>query len=181
MRRAFVDAPLFLTLSICAVGQTVLLAGSKSALACVCVFEPGKRSEKQIKAAIAREFNEAASVFSGEVIALDTFIVKFKLITMWKGDALEEFTISTGAKKISEDSYRRSSCDSNFKTGEKYLVYARVNDDNQIGCAILYTYECAVQWAGGYSRAGYPEFGCLSRTITSACPGREFSVPAKSN
>jgi hypothetical protein len=51
---------------------------------------------------------------------------------MWKGDAFEEFTISTGTKKISEDSYRSSSCDYGFKVGEKYLVYARVTDDNQL-------------------------------------------------
>jgi hypothetical protein len=42
------------------------------------------------------------------------------------------FTISTGTKKISEDYYRISSCDYNFKVGEKYLVYARVTDDNQL-------------------------------------------------
>lgn len=110
----------------------VLLGGSQSAFACVCSDEPGKLSEKKIKAAIAREFNESASVFSGEVVALDTFTVKFRLITMWKGEAIEEFTISTGAKKISEDYYRRSGCDYNFKVGEKYLVYARATDDNQL-------------------------------------------------
>jgi hypothetical protein len=110
----------------------VSLGGSQSAFACVCGGEPGKLSEQQIKAAIAREFNESASVFSGEVVALDTFTVRFRLITMWKGETLEEFTISTGAKKISEDYYRRSSCDYNFKVGEKYLVYARATDDNQL-------------------------------------------------
>jgi hypothetical protein len=110
----------------------VLLGGSASAFACVCGGEPGKRSEKEIKAAIAKEFNDSASVFSGEVLALDTFTVKFGLITMWKGEASDEFTISTGAKKISADSYRSSSCDYNFKVGEKYLVYARATDDNQL-------------------------------------------------
>ena len=110
----------------------ISLGSSQSAFACVCGGEPGKRSEKQIKEAIAKEFNESASVFSGEVVALDTFMVKFRLITMWKGDAFEEFSMSTGAKKISEDSYRSSSCDYNFKLGEKYLVYARANDDNQL-------------------------------------------------
>jgi hypothetical protein len=110
----------------------VSLCSSQSAFACVCVSEPGQRSEKQIKAAIAKEFNESASVFSGEVIALDIFTVRFRLITMWKGDAIEEFTMSTGAKKISEDSFSSSSCDYGFKVGEKYLVYARTNDDNQL-------------------------------------------------
>jgi uncharacterized lipoprotein YbaY len=110
----------------------VLLAASQSVFACVCFFEPRRQSEEEIKAAIAKEFNESASVFSGEVVALDTFTVKFRLITMWKGDAFEKFTISTGAKKIGEDGYLSSSCDYNFKVGEKYLVYARVTDDNQL-------------------------------------------------
>jgi hypothetical protein len=56
----------------------VLLAGSQPVFACVCGFEPGNRREKQIKAAIAKEFNESASVFSGEVVTLDAFTVKFK-------------------------------------------------------------------------------------------------------
>lgn len=110
----------------------IVLAASQSVFACNCLFEPRKQSVAEIKAAIAREFNESASVFSAEVVALDTFTVKFRLITMWKGEALAEFTISTGAKKISEDSYRSSSCDYNFKPGEKYLVYARATDDNQL-------------------------------------------------
>jgi hypothetical protein len=110
----------------------VALGCSQTVFACSCVGEPGKRSQKQVKVAIAREFNEAASVFSGEVIALDTLTVRFKLITMWKGNAFDEFTISTGTKKISEDRYLISSCDYNFKVGEKYLVYARTTDDNQL-------------------------------------------------
>lgn len=110
----------------------VSLGSSQSVFACVCVSEPGKLSEKQIKEAITREFNESDSVFSGEVVALDTLTVKFKLITMWKGDAFEELTMSTGTKKTSQGTYRSWSCDYNFKVGEKYLVYARADEDNQL-------------------------------------------------
>lgn len=89
----------------------VFLGSSQSAFACGCFFEPKKWTEQQFKAAVAREFNESASVFSGEVIAVDTLTVRFRLITIWKGDAFDEFTISSGTKKISEDFYRSSSCD----------------------------------------------------------------------
>ena len=51
---------------------------------------------------------------------------------MWKGDALDEFTMSTGAVKVGEDSYRSSSCDYGFSVGEKYLVYARWAENNQL-------------------------------------------------
>jgi hypothetical protein len=110
----------------------VSLGASQPAFACVCVFEPGKRSSAEIKAAVVKEFNESPSVFSGEVVALDILTVKFRVITMWKGDALEEFTMSTGTVKLGEDSYRSSSCDYNFKVGEKYLVYARWAENNQL-------------------------------------------------
>ncbi len=110
----------------------ISLSCSQIAFACVCGGEPGKRSDAQIKAAIAKEFNESPSVFSGEVIARDMLTVKFRIITMWKGDALDEFTMSTGTVKLGEDSYRSSSCDYNFKVGEKYLVYARWAENNQL-------------------------------------------------
>ena len=110
----------------------VSLGSFQTAFACSCLSQPGKRSDAEIKAAVVKEFNESASVFSGEVVAQDMLTVKFRVITMWKGDALEEFTMSTGTVKLGEDSYRSSSCDYNFKVGEKYLVYARWAENNQL-------------------------------------------------
>lgn len=110
----------------------VSVGASQSAFACVCGSEPGKRSDTEIKAAIVKEFNESASVFSGEVIARDMLTAKFRIITIWKGDALDEFTMSTGTVKLGEDSYRVFSCDYSFKVGEKYLVYARWAENNQL-------------------------------------------------
>jgi hypothetical protein len=111
---------------------TVLIVCSGAALACVCGGESRRSSRAEIKAAIAKEFNESAMVFSGEVIAQDTFEVKFKITTIWKGDEFQEITISTGAEKISEDYYRVSSCDYRFRIGEKYLVYALITADGKL-------------------------------------------------
>src|SRR6476620_10224426 len=110
----------------------VSLGGCQTVFACGCLGQPGKRSGAEIKAAVVKEFNESASVFSGEVVAQDRLTVKFRVITMWKGDALEEFTMSTGTVKLGEELYRSSSCDYNFKVGEKYLVYARWAENNQL-------------------------------------------------
>ena len=110
----------------------VSLAASQSAFACGCVFEPGKRTDAEITAGVVKEFNESASVFSGEVIAKDMLTVKFRIITMWKGDALEEFSLSTGAEKLGGDLYRIWGGLYSFKVGEKYLVYARWDTNNQI-------------------------------------------------
>ena len=110
----------------------VSLGASQTAFACTCMFEPEKRTDAVIKAAVVKEFNDSASVFSGEVIAQDMLTVKFRVMTMWKGDALEEFTMSTGTVKLGEDLYSSSSCDYSFKVGEKYLVYARWAENNQL-------------------------------------------------
>ena len=110
---------------------SLLLAASQSALGS-CVFEPRKLTKAEVKTAIANEFNESASVFAGEVISQNTFFVKFRIITMWKGLALEEFIMSTGAVKTGEDSYNTSSVYYNFNTGQKYLVYARWGEGNQV-------------------------------------------------
>ena len=113
------------------------LLNAKSALACVCGGEPGKPRDEEIKADIAKEFNESAAVFSGEVIELDTFKVKFKVKKLWKGDPSEEVIMSTGAKMIDETHYRSSSCDYRYKVGEKYLIYARKTEENE-----LVAYKC---------------------------------------
>jgi hypothetical protein len=110
---------------------TVLIICSGSALACVCSAESRKLTGAEINAAIAKEFNESAMVFSGEVIVQDTYEVKFKVITVWKGEHLQEITMSTGAEKISKEHYRVSSCDYGFRIAETYLVYARLTADGR--------------------------------------------------
>ncbi len=109
-----------------------LFVCSGSALACVCGGESRKLSKDEVKAAIVKEFNDAAMVFSAEVLTQDTFQVTFRTITIWKGDAFQQLTLSTGAKKIGEGNVRFSSCDYSFKIGEKYLVYARTAEDNEL-------------------------------------------------
>lgn len=74
---------------------------------------------------LVKDYNGASAVFSGEVVALDTFMVKFKVDKLWKGDFSDEITMSTGAKDNGDGTYTSSSCDYNFKLGEKYLVYAQ--------------------------------------------------------
>lgn len=110
----------------------VSLSSYQTAFACTCLSQPGKPTEAELKAAVVKEFNESAGVFSGEVVAQDMLTVKFRVVTMWKGDALEEFTMSTGTVKRGEGFYRSSSCDYGFKVGEKYLVYARWAENNQL-------------------------------------------------
>ncbi len=155
--------------------STVLLICSSSALACVCGGESRKLSSAEIKAAIAKEFHESARVFSGEVIAQNTFEVKFTVMTIWKGDAFQEILMSTGAEKISQDYYRVSSCDYKFKVGEKYLVYARITTDSK-----LVARYCTRTNALTSGEADIPELDTLNPTpfhapqLRSCGPSRNF-------
>jgi len=99
----------------------MMLAGSASASACVCDL-PLKRVS--LKKAVTKAKSEAAVVFSGQVIELDDFTVKFKIERVWKGAPAEEIVMSTGAGKADGGEIIVSDCAYRFRPGEKYLVYA---------------------------------------------------------
>ena len=102
-----------------------LFLASDVAQGCVCFGLPEKPTPEQARAMLVKDYNQALSVFSGEVVALDTFKVKFKVDQVWKGDFGDEVTMSTGAKDNGDGTLTlSSSCDYSFKLGEKYLVYA---------------------------------------------------------
>lgn len=101
-----------------------LLLASDAALGCSCLMSPTKLTPEAARAALVKDFNEAFSVFSGEVIRQDTFRVTFKVDKLWKGRFGDEITMATGTKDNGDGTYSSSSCDYSFKEGEKYLVYA---------------------------------------------------------
>ncbi|MCM3869730.1 MAG: hypothetical protein ND895_03380 [Pyrinomonadaceae bacterium] len=101
-----------------------LFLASDVAQGCVCAGLPEKPTPEQARAMLVKDYNGAFAVFSGEVVALDTFKVKFKVDKVWKGDFGDDVTMSTGAQDNGDGTYTSSSCDFNFKLGEKYLVYA---------------------------------------------------------
>ena len=100
-----------------------LFLHSHAASACQCI-EPEHPTPEEVKVRFIREFNEASTVFSGEVISLDTFKVTFKIEKVWKGDAAGEIIMSTGTKDIGDGLHIRSACSYSFKVGERCLVYA---------------------------------------------------------
>ena len=100
------------------------LAAERTALGCGCVSLPGEVTPEQARAKLVRDFNEAFTVFTGEVVELDTFKVKFKVDKIWKGGFGDEIVMRTGAVVNGDGTYNSSSCDYSFKRDEKYLVYA---------------------------------------------------------
>jgi hypothetical protein len=111
----------------------LLLAGYASASACVCDL-PLKRVS--LKKAVTKAKSEAAVVFSGQVIELDDFTVKFKVERVWKGAPAEEIVINAGAGKADGGEIIVSDCAYRFKLGERYLVYAYSSGGQ------LQTYKC---------------------------------------
>jgi hypothetical protein len=99
----------------------LMLVGYASASACVCDL-PLKRIS--LKNAVTKAKSEAAVVFSGQVVELDDFTVKFKVEQVWKGAPAEEMVMSTGAGKADRGEIIISDCAYRFRRGEKYLVYA---------------------------------------------------------
>jgi hypothetical protein len=100
------------------------------ALGCVC-FHP-----KKIKAERLKDFRRASVVFTGEVVSLDTFRVKFKVDKIWKGQETVEITMLTGTTDLGNGTTRSSTCDYRFNKGQSYLVVAYGPPEN------LRTYVC---------------------------------------
>jgi hypothetical protein len=91
---------------------------------CVCVKEPHLSAEK-IKAGRKRAYGQARAVFAGKVVALDGFTVKLRLTKRWKGDAVDEVILSTGAVPGPDGTPIPEECSYHFRLGEEYLVYAQ--------------------------------------------------------
>jgi hypothetical protein len=99
--------------------------------ACVCIEFPNPTPE-QVRKRLIEEADWANVIFSGEVLSVDTLKVKFKVDRVWRGEYKNEITMSTGAKRAKEGNVSFSSCDYEFKAGEKYIVYAKmIGDDLQ--------------------------------------------------
>jgi len=112
----------------------VLLVPAAPAAACACVANPPPSSlSPEAEAAwqletlrrnVATEFDRAAAVFSGEVLADNVGTVRFKLARAWKGDLPAEFDMDTGYRENADGSVSFNSCDYLFKVGSTYVVFA---------------------------------------------------------
>jgi hypothetical protein len=106
------------------VALALLLLASDAVLGCVCGLSPEKATPEQARAMLVKDYSSAFAVFSGQVIAVDRFKVKFKIDKLWKGDFGDEIVMSTGAKDNGDGTFTTTSCDYRFGLAEKHLVYA---------------------------------------------------------
>lgn len=114
--------------------RTLLLIGLLLAIegitsACVCI-EPANLTPEEVRKNLIEEADWANVIFSGEVLSVDMMKVEFRVDRVWKGEDKKEITMSTGAKRTAEGEVSFSSCDYEFKVGEKYIVYAKMIKDN---------------------------------------------------
>ena len=101
----------------------IFLPTATRAADCVCVKETHPSDEK-VNADRRHVFNKAKAVFAGKVVALDAYTITFKLEKRWKGDSLDEITLSTGAVSGYDGTPLPEECSYQFYLGEEYLVYA---------------------------------------------------------
>jgi hypothetical protein len=108
----------------CLAAAAFLLLARGAAAGCGCVSSAERPTPQEARAALVKDYNGALAVFSGKVVALDTFKVTFKLDKVWKGASDDELAMSTGAKDNGDGSYTSTSCDFDFALGGEYLVFA---------------------------------------------------------
>jgi hypothetical protein len=109
------------------VAFVLLLLASNAVLGCVCELSPEKATPEEARAMLVKDYSNAYAVFSGQVIATETFKVKFKVDKLWKGNFGNEIVMSTGAKDNGDGTFTTTSCDYHYGLGEKHLVYAYGN------------------------------------------------------
>src|SRR5688572_8058406 len=73
----------------------ILLLGSESVAACQCRREP-LDTEKKFRAAVADALRRSALVFSGEALERDRSGLRFRVETVWKGNATDEVVFNYG-------------------------------------------------------------------------------------
>ena len=92
--------------------------------ACVCAAYPETPTRAQLKADVAYDLKESFAVFSGSVIAVDLFTVRFRVERSWKGKLGQVIEFSTGRQRTPDGSISMSSCDYSFTPGMRYVVFA---------------------------------------------------------
>jgi hypothetical protein len=90
---------------------------------CVCIKDP-HRSPEKIESDRKDEYERAAAVFAGKVVALDAYTITFKVVKSWKGTSGEKVILSSGAVKGFDGTPLPEECSHQFKPGEECLVYA---------------------------------------------------------
>jgi len=91
---------------------------------------------EQAKVERLKDFERAATIFTGEVVELEENRVKFKVERIWKGELVDEIVMVIQFKN-DDGRYIRTSCDNHYKLGEKLLVYAYGTAEE------LTTYQCS--------------------------------------
>jgi len=102
---------------------------SRNAYACVCMSIPDIRTS----------LSSADAVFSGQVIALDAFRVRFQVDRIWKGDSRSDITMLTGTEDLGNGMMRSNSCNYGYRAGQKYVVYANGAPDKLMSHACTRT------------------------------------------
>ena len=115
--------------SIISLSFALILILSGTASACWCRREP-LTTDAEINRDIRRSLKNAKIVFSGKVSEKSSAGLKFKVHTVWKGTAGNEFILTSHHYLPPTDENGAEhfiwSCAYEFEVGQEYLVYAEV-------------------------------------------------------
>ena len=105
---------------------------NQNAMACRCpMILTGSAQLKFVS--VQTEYEKSLAVFTGEVTETDLLTIKFKTEKVWKCAVSDEITMSNGAKDSGNGLFQLpSSCDYGFQKKEKYLVFGRGNNYEEI-------------------------------------------------
>ncbi len=99
------------------------IALPQKAFACVCVGQPEPPTTTQVRRELKEGLGKALAVFVGEPVSMNSFTLRIRVLSVWKGDLGPEVVMSTGAEAVPGGAIRKSSCDFSFALGKTYLIF----------------------------------------------------------
>lgn len=100
------------------------LAVPTDAYSCTCVsLSPGP-TPAELTRQVREQLGKARAVFIGEPVASNALMYRLRVQAVWKGDLGPEVVMASGAEATAEGLIASSSCNVNFRAGERYLIFA---------------------------------------------------------
>ena len=88
----------------------------------VCVGQPEPPTTTQVRRELKEGLGKALAVFVGEPVSMNSFTLRIRVLSVWKGDLGPEVVMPTGAEAAPGGVIRTSSCDFSFALGKTFLI-----------------------------------------------------------
>jgi len=96
------------------------IALPQKAFACVCVGQPEPPTTTQVRRELKEGLGKALAVFVGEPVSMNSFTLRIRVLSVWKGDLGPEVVMPTGAEAAPGGVIRTSSCASPLRSVRRF-------------------------------------------------------------